>query len=133
MSDQHNVFGTELEPCCTDPTTGYLRDGCCHEHPQDHGRHELCAIMTDEFLQFSQARGNDLVTPRPEVEFPGLSAGDRWCLCVGRWIEAKEAGVAPPVILDATNEAVLDDISTETLKAHKYDPRSKPSTNGSSP
>lgn len=116
-----------------DPKTGYLRDGCCHEHPQDRGRHELCAIMTDDFLQYSKAQGNDLITPRPELEFPGLSAGDRWCLCVGRWIEAEEAGVAPPVILEATNEAVLDEISADTLKAYKYDPSTSPSENGSSP
>jgi len=133
MSEQNNVFGTELQPCSMDPKTGYLRDGCCHEHPQDRGRHELCAIMTDDFLQYSKAQGNDLITPRPELEFPGLSAGDRWCLCVGRWIEAEEAGVAPPVILEATNEAVLDEISADTLKAYKYDPSTSPSENGSSP
>lgn len=124
MSDQTNVFGTELEPCSQDPQTGYLRDGCCHEHPGDHGRHELCAVMTEKFLQFSKAQGNDLITPRPELEFPGLEPGDRWCLCLGRWIEARDAGVAPPVVLEATNESVLGDISSETLKEYKYRPES---------
>lgn len=119
--EQRNVFGAKLEPCSEDPTTGYLRDGCCHEHPQDHGRHELCAVVTEEFLQFSKARGNDLVTPRPELEFPGLEPGDRWCLCLGRWIEAEEEGVAPPLVLEATNESVLSEIDTETLKTYEYE------------
>jgi len=125
MSDQNNVYGTELKPCSQEPQTGYLRDGCCHEHPGDNGRHELCAVMTEEFLQFSKAQGNDLITPRPQLEFPGLEPGDRWCLCVGRWIEARDAGVAPPVVLEATNESVLGDISTETLKTYKYEPESR--------
>ncbi|MFD1571129.1 DUF2237 family protein [Halorubrum laminariae] len=128
MADR-NVLGEELATCGTDPTTGFERDGCCGTHPDDRGRHELCAVMTEEFLQFSADRGNNLVTPRPELSFPGLDPGDRWCLCLGRWTEALEATrtqrlpetTVPPVILDATNEAVLDAVALETLEAHAYD------------
>jgi hypothetical protein len=128
MSEK-NVLGGELATCSTDPETGFDRDGCCGTHPDDRGRHELCAVMTDEFLSFSAERGNDLVTPRPEFAFPGLEPGDRWCLCLGRWVEALEATRAerlpettvPPVVLDATNEAVLDAVELETLEAHAYD------------
>jgi uncharacterized protein (DUF2237 family) len=113
-----NVTGNELEPCSTEPMTGFARDGCCRDVPGDRGRHEICAVMTEAFLEYSKSQGNDLVTPRPDLSFPGLSPGDRWCLCVGRWLEALEADVAPPVVLGATNESVLDDVSLETLKAH---------------
>ncbi|MUV57316.1 hypothetical protein SAMN04487947_0667 [Halogeometricum rufum] len=126
---ERNVLGEELAPCSTDPTTGFERDGCCGTHPDDPGRHELCAVMTEEFLAFSKRRGNDLVTPRPTLRFPGLEPGDRWCLCLGRWTEALEATrserlpetTVPPVVLEATNEAVLDSVSMETLEAHAYD------------
>jgi len=126
---ERNVLGGELATCSDDPRTGFERDGCCGTHPGDRGRHELCAVMTDEFLSFSAERGNDLVTPRPEFDFPGLAPGDRWCLCLGRWIEALEATrdrqlpetTVPPVVLDATNEAVLDAVDRETLEAHAYD------------
>jgi Uncharacterized protein conserved in bacteria len=121
VTDELNVLGTELVPCGTDPATGYLRDGCCHHLPSDPGRHELCAAVTDEFLEYSRRQGNDLITPRPAVDFPGLEAGDRWCLCVGRWTSAREAGVAPPVVLEATHEAVLSDISAATLREHAHD------------
>ncbi|MFC7134591.1 MULTISPECIES: DUF2237 family protein [Salinibaculum] len=121
MSDDRNVLGTELEPCSTDPTTGYLRDGCCRHVPGDAGRHELCAVVTEEFLQFSKARGNDLVTPRPELDFPGLESGDRWCLCLDRWLEAEAQGVAPPVVLEATAEEALERIELSTLEAHAHD------------
>lgn len=128
MADQ-NVLGTELATCSGDPATGYERDGCCGTHPDDRGRHELCAVMTAEFLAFSRERGNDLVTPRPEFQFPGLEPGDRWCLCLGRWLEALEATRAnrlpettvPPVVLEATNEAVLDSVELSTLEAHAHD------------
>jgi uncharacterized protein (DUF2237 family) len=120
--DEQNVLGTELQQCSEDPMTGYLRDGCCHHLPADAGRHEVCAVVTEEFLSFSTARGNDLVTPRPELEFPGLEPGDHWCLCLGRWVEAREAGVAPPVVLEATNERVLDEIPFSTLNEHEYVP-----------
>lgn len=121
MSDETNVLGTELEPCSEDPMTGYLRDGCCRHVGEDRGRHEVCAVMTEEFLQFSKRRGNDLITPRPEFDFPGLDPGDHWCLCLGRWVEAEEAGVAPPVVLEATNEAVLEDVLFTTLNEYEYD------------
>ena len=121
MTDEQNVLGMELEPCSEDPMTGFERDGCCRPHPADAGRHEICAVVTEEFLEFSTARGNDLVTPRPELNFPGLEPGDRWCLCVGRWLEAEKEGVAPPVVLEATSEAVLEDIMFTTLNEHEYD------------
>lgn len=120
MSEQ-NVLGTELQPCSEDPMTGYLRDGCCRHIDRDHGRHEVCAVLTEQFLAFSKARGNDLVTPRPELDFPGLSPGDRWCLCLGRWLEAHEEGVAPPVVLEATNETVLDDVYFSTLNEYDHE------------
>jgi uncharacterized protein (DUF2237 family) len=125
---EHNVLGDELEACSNDPTTGFERDGCCGTHPEDRGRHELCAVMTAEFLEFSKQRGNDLTTPRPQLQFPGLTPGDRWCLCLGRWVEALEATNAqqlpettvPSVVLSATNESVLDAVSLETLRRHAY-------------
>ncbi len=123
MPDELNVLGTELAPCGTDPETGYLRDGYCHHLPSDSGRHELCAVVTEAFLTYSKRQGNDLVTPRPEFDFPGLEPGDRWCLCVGRWVEAREAGVAPPVVLEATHEAALEDIPKPTLEEYAHDRR----------
>ncbi len=120
MPEDRNVYGTELEPCSTDPTTGYLRDGCCRHLEDDRGRHEVCAVMTEEFLSFSRAQGNDLVTPRPELRFPGLEPGDRWCLCLGRWLEAVEDGCGPPVVLEATNEAVLRDVDPDLLREHEH-------------
>jgi hypothetical protein len=119
--DERNVLGEALEPCSTDPTTGFLRDGHCRALPRDPGRHELCAVMTDEFLQYSRRQGNDLVTPRPELNFPGLEPGDHWCVCVPRWVEAAEAGAAPPVVLAATNESVTDEIPLETLREHAHE------------
>ena len=118
MESEANVLGGELQPCSMDPTTGFMRDGYCYPVRRDPGRHEICAVMTDEFLQYSKAQGNDLITPRPDLEFPGLEAGDRWCLCVPRWIEAHEAGKAPPVVLDATSEDVLEDVALETLREY---------------
>ncbi|MCL9812341.1 DUF2237 family protein [Natranaeroarchaeum aerophilus] len=121
MPPEQNALGGDLEPCSEDPTTGYLRDGCCRDVDGDPGRHELCAVMTEEFLQYSKAQGNDLITPRPEFEFPGLEPGDHWCLCIDRWVEAKEADVAPPVVLEATNESVLDTVLFSTLLEHEYE------------
>lgn len=118
---EQNVLGTELQPCSHDPETGYLRDGYCRDLEDDRGRHELCAVVTERFLSFSEAQGNDLVTPQPALGFPGLEPGDRWCLCVGRWLEAHRAGVAPPVVLEATNESVLSEVAAETLKEHDAD------------
>ncbi|MFC7028367.1 DUF2237 family protein [Halomicroarcula sp. GCM10025324] len=121
MESEANVLGGELAACSTDPMTGFMRDGYCYPVARDPGRHEICAVLTDEFLQFSKAQGNDLVTPRPELNFPGLDPGDAWCLCVPRWVEAHEAGVAPPVVLEATSEDVLDDVPLETLEGYAYD------------
>ncbi|MFC7020618.1 MULTISPECIES: DUF2237 family protein [Haloarcula] len=121
MESEANVLGGDLAACSTDPMTGFMRDGHCYPVARDPGRHEICAVLTDEFLQFSKARGNDLVTPRPELDFPGLEPGDAWCLCVPRWVEAHEAGVAPPVVLEATSEAVLADVDLETLREYAHD------------
>ena len=115
-----NFYGTELRPCSTDPETGFFRDGHCRHLRRDPGRHEVCAVLTEEFLTFSKTRGNDLVTPRPEMEFPGLEPDDRWCLCLPRWIEAREEGYAPPIVLEATHERVLDEIDPETLREYEH-------------
>jgi uncharacterized protein (DUF2237 family) len=117
-SSARNVFGAPLACCCTSPLTGFSRDGYCHTGPQDVGSHTVCALMTEEFLAFSRRRGNDLVTPRPEFGFPGLQPGDRWCLCVSRWKEALDAGVAPPVLLAATHEKALEVVTLDQLQAH---------------
>ena len=113
-----NILGTELQSCCTDPMTGFFRDGYCHTNRMDHGTHVVCAVVTDEFLEFSRARGNDLITPRPEYQFPGLQAGDSWCLCALRWKEACDAGVAPPLKPAATHEKALELIDKTALEAH---------------
>jgi uncharacterized protein len=120
-SSARNVLGGPLAPCCEDPVTGFFRDGYCHTGPQDIGSHTVCARMTDAFLAFSVRSGNDLVTPWPEFGFPGLRAGDRWCLCVARWREALEAGVAPPVVLAATHEKALEVVTLEQLTRHAVD------------
>jgi len=116
-----NVLGGVLAPCSTDPMTGFTRDGCCRTGLEDLGRHTVCARVTEDFLKFTAERGNDLSTPRPEFRFPGLKPGDRWCLCAGRWDEAREAGCAPPVILEACHEAALEQIPMETLRAYASD------------
>jgi uncharacterized protein len=110
-----NVFGEPLKTCSQQPLTGFYRDGCCNTGPQDHGRHLVCAVMTAEFLAFSKSRGNDLSTPQPQFNFPGLKPGDKWCLCALRWKEAYEAGMAPQVDLEATNEKVLEITEMEML------------------
>jgi hypothetical protein len=117
-SSARNVFGGPLACCCLSPRTGFHRDGYCHTGPHDLGSHTVCARMTAEFLEFSRRRGNDLVTPRAEFDFPGLNPGDRWCLCVSRWKEAFDAGVAPPVFLAATHERALEIVTLEQLQAH---------------
>ncbi len=116
-----NVLGGVLLPCSVAPLTGFFRDGCCNTGPQDRGLHVVCAQVTAEFLAFSRARGNDLSTPRPDYGFPGLNPGDRWCLCAARWEEARRAGCAPPVLLEATHEAALEVCRIEDLKAHALD------------
>lgn len=118
---QRNVFGGPLESCSERPVTGFYRDGCCNTGPDDLGLHTVCVVLTDEFLSFSKSRGNDLSTPRPEFGFPGLKAGDRWCLCAARWREALQANAAPRVVLNATNEATLEVVSLEQLKALAVD------------
>lgn len=118
-----NVLGGELEPCSADPVTGYLRDGCCSAASGDEGVHTVCAVMDEEFLGFSLAAGNDLVTPRPEWGFPGLRPGDRWCVCAPRWQEAYEAGFAPRVVLESTHELTLEWCDRAALVAHSLDAR----------
>lgn len=112
-----NVFGGPLETCCTNPMTGWFRDGCCNTDERDRGLHVVCVEVSDEFLQFSRERGNDLITPRPEFDFPGLKAGDKWCLCAARWQEAFEGGCAPRVILEATHERALEVIELADLRS----------------
>ena len=121
MKDK-NVLGGALNACSYAPLTGFFRDGCCRTDGEDLGTHVVCTKVTAEFLAFSAGRGNDLSTPRPEYRFAGLKAGDRWCLCATRWVEALEAGVAPPVVLEATHARVLDFVSLEILKRHAYAP-----------
>lgn len=121
MSDQHNVFGEPLALCCAAPATGFYRTGCCETGPEDLGLHLICAEMTEEFLAFSRERGNDLTTPRPDLGFPGLVPGDRWCLCAARWREALLAGAAPPVVLGATHEEALAVVTLDDLKSHALD------------
>ncbi|PKO47235.1 MAG: DUF2237 domain-containing protein [Betaproteobacteria bacterium HGW-Betaproteobacteria-22] len=113
-----NVLGTPLQTCSLNPMTGFTRNGCCETSAEDTASHTVCAQMTEEFLAFSLSRGNDLSTPRPEYGFEGLQAGDRWCLCASRWLEAAEAGFAPPVILEASHEKCLNLISLADLKYH---------------
>ncbi len=113
-----NVLGGPLEACCHAPLTGYFRDGYCRTDDTDHGRHVVCAEMTAEFLDYTKSRGNDLSTPRPEFDFPGLAPGDRWCLCALRWKEAWDEGVAPPVILESCEETALELVPFEALKQH---------------
>ena len=118
-----NVLGRPLVPCGTEPMTGYFRDGCCRTDASDRGLHVVCAVMNDEFLAFSRRRGNDLSTPRPEFDFPGLRAGDRWCLCANRWLEAWLEGVAPRVVLESTHLNALGVVTLEQLRALALAPR----------
>ena len=111
-----NVLGTELECCCMDPVTGFFRNGKCDTDSRDQGMHTICVAITEDFLSFSKAAGNDLSTPRPEWNFPGLKEGDHWCLCLGRWVEAHEAGRAPKVRLEATHASALEFVDLELLK-----------------
>ena len=116
-----NVLGGELEPCSTNPMTGFFRNGCCDTSAEDIGSHTVCALMTAEFLAFSKASGNDLSTPMPDFGFPGLKPGDRWCLCAPRWQEALEAGRAPRVVLQATEQTALVYCELADLKRHAID------------
>jgi len=110
-----NVLGKPLASCCYLPITGYFRNGFCHTAPTDIGQHTMCALMTSEFLNFSQQTGNDLITPIPEVDFPGLQPGDFWCICVTRWVDAYELGKAPPIKLEACHQAVLSYVPLDIL------------------
>lgn len=114
-----NVLGTILQECSMDPLTGFTRNGCCETGPEDSGSHTICVQVTDEFLAYSASAGNDLSTPRPEYGFEGLKAGDRWCLCAARWLQASEEGYAPPVILESSHERSLDVVSLADLKYHE--------------
>lgn len=118
---ERNVLGCELEPCGTDPMTGFHRDGICTVGTHDVGRHAVCVVMTEEFLAHQRSVGNDLTTPRPEWHFPGLFPGDRWCVVTSRWLQAYDAGHAAPVVLAATSERALDLVPLEVLSAHSVD------------
>ena len=119
-----NVFGEELITCSTEPLTGFYRDGCCQTGKDDFGKHTVCAVMTKEFLEFAAQQGNDLSTPNEAFGFPGLKPGDRWCLCASRWKEAYDAGVAPKVILEATEEKTLEYVDLEVLVKYALRKRS---------
>ncbi len=121
LAPSRNVLGTELAECSTQPVTGFFRDGCCNTSPEDRGSHTVCVVMTVDFLRFSKSRGNDLSTPMPEYGFPGLKAGDRWCLCAARWQQAHEANMAPLVVMTATHERALEIVSLADLKRHAID------------
>ena len=116
-----NVLQEPLKPCSSDPVTGFFRDGCCNTGPMDGGRHTVCALMTEEFLAFSKAAGNDLSTPRPEYGFPGLKPGDRWCLCADRWAQAAAHDAAPHVVLESTHVKTLETIPFQVLRQHALD------------
>ncbi len=118
---QLNVLGGPLLTCSDKPVTGFFRDGCCNTSEEDFGSHTVCVVLTDEFLAYSKAAGNDLSTPRPEFDFPGLKAGQRWCLCAARWVEAYRAGKAPKVSLNSTNQAALEIIPLDILKQYAVD------------
>ncbi|MGB3143523.1 MAG: DUF2237 domain-containing protein [Maribacter sp.] len=115
-----NVLGTSLECCCNKPKTGFYRDGFCKTGIEDSGTHTVCAIMTSEFLEFTKSQGNDLSTPIPQYNFPGLKPGDKWCLCASRWKQAAKSGFAPKVILEATHQKTLQFVDFETLLQHKH-------------
>ncbi len=121
VTEATNVLGGKLETCCTSPMTGYYRDGKCNTGGGDFGAHTVCAQLTAEFLQFTKSNGNDLSTPVPEFNFPGLKPGDCWCLCASRWKEAMDAGCAPRVVLAATHALTLEYVSLDELKQHAAD------------
>lgn len=121
MMESLNVFGESLESCGDDPVTGFFRDGCCNTSGQDFGSHTVCVALTDEFLQYSKSRGNDLTTPIPAYGFPGLKEGQRWCLCASRWREAQEAGKAPRVYLRRTHQRALETVPMDVLRRYAID------------
>ena len=121
MHESVNVFGEPLADCSEDPLTGFFRDGCCNTGDEDVGSHTVCCEVTKEFLEFSRFRGNDLSTPRPEFNFPGLQPGDRWCLCAARWLEAEQNGMAPRVVLRGTHQRALEIAPLELLRQFAVD------------
>jgi uncharacterized protein (DUF2237 family) len=121
MTEERNVLGGELEPCGTDPMTGFFRDGCCRSGAEDRGRHTVCVVVTREFLQHQMQVGNDLTTPLPEYGFPGLHPGDRWCVVAARWAQAHADGAAAPVVLASTNASALELIPITALRQHAVD------------
>ena len=123
MAEARNVLGGPLETCCTDPVTGFYRDGKCNTGAGDFGAHVVCAQVTEAFLEFTRSRGNDLTTPAPAFGFPGLKPGDRWCLCAARWKEALDAGAAAPVVLASTHALALEYISLDELEQHAVESR----------
>ncbi len=125
--NERNVLGGELEPCGTDPVTGFYRDGCCATGPEDLGSHTICAVVTSEFLHHQRGIGNDLSTPMPQYHFPGLVPGDRWCVTAVNWARAYNDGVAAPVVLASTNEAVLEIVTLHALQEHAVDVPADPS------
>lgn len=118
---ERNVLGSDLEPCSTEPLTGFYRDGCCNTGPEDIGSHTICAVVTAEFLEHQRSIGNDLITPMPQYHFPGLVPGDRWCVTARNWALAYNDGVAAPVVLAATNEVVLEIVPLSALEEHAVD------------
>ena len=121
MTDDRNVLGGELEPCGTDPMTGFFRDGCCSTGPEDLGSHTVCAVVSADFLAHQRLIGNDLLTPRPEYRFPGLQPGDRWCVVAARWLQSHQAGAAAPVVLASTHARAVEIIPLEILRSHAVD------------
>jgi uncharacterized protein (DUF2237 family) len=130
VSPELNVLGGPLEPCGLDPVTGFFRDGCCSTGPEDVGSHTVCAVVTREFLDHQTRVGNDLVTPAPEYDFPGLSPGDRWCVVAVRWLQAHQDGVAPPVVLASTNLRATDIIPPDVLAQYAADVPADPRSLG---
>ena len=121
MDESLNVYGEPLEPCSTDPLTGFYRDGCCNTSDLDGGMHTVCAVMTESFLQYTRFKGNDLSTPRPEFNFPGIKPGDQWCLCALRWLQAEKEGMAPKVRLRSTHIKTLEVVSLSHLERYGVD------------
>lgn len=121
MDESNNVFGEALETCSEKPITGFFRDGCCNTSEEDLGSHTVCVEVTEDFLEYSRFRGNDLTTPMPDYGFPGLEPGDRWCLCAARWLEAYHQGMAPRVLLRRTHQKALDIVPMEFLREYALD------------
>ncbi|HYU85709.1 MAG TPA: DUF2237 domain-containing protein [Kribbellaceae bacterium] len=130
MTEERNVLGGPLEECGTDPLTGFYRDGCCSSGPEDLGSHTVCAVVTSEFLAHQRSVGNDLTTPMPAYQFPGLRPGDRWCVVAVRWLQAYQAGAAAPVVLASTHERALDVVPLEALRSHAVDVPDDPGSLG---